>query len=89
MPEDLIDLTTVGIVGASRGYDLRGFLYDGRTNDYVVLLFRPWRNLDPFVVGRVRTLQDDEWSNGRYFRNPRAATMNLVQRAGLEHLASE
>jgi hypothetical protein len=86
MPEatTLPDLTDVGLVGTDRGYDLVGFIHDPRTDTYVVLLHRPYRNLDPYVVGRVGHLQDREWSNGNYLSNYPAAVRTLISRAGMD-----
>jgi hypothetical protein len=79
---EAIDLTTVGIVGSAQGYDLRGFLFDDRTDTYVVLLYRPYQGLDPYVTGRVRTLQDAEWTDGHYFSDRAVATRSMAARAG-------
>jgi hypothetical protein len=71
-------------VGTARGYTLRGFMHDPRSDTFVVLLERPFQNLDGFVTGRVRSLTDQEWSIGHYFSNPRAAARNMIQRAGVD-----
>jgi hypothetical protein len=88
MPEvtlpDLTDVGLVGLVGTDRGYDLAGFVYDPRDDTYVVMLHRPFRNLDPYVVGRVKRLQDHEWSHGNYHSNYRAATRTMALRAGVD-----
>lgn len=76
--------TTEPLVGSARGYVLRGFLHDARTNTFVVLLERPFQNLDSFVVGRVNGLHDQEWTHGQYSGNVRAATRNMARRAGVD-----
>jgi hypothetical protein len=82
--QEVVDLATVGFVGAAQGYDLVGYLQDQRDGSYVVLLHRPFRNLDPYVTGRVDRLTDDEWRYGRYFGNPRAAARDMVRRVGVD-----
>jgi hypothetical protein len=71
------------LVGSEQGYVLDGFLFDPRTDTYVVVLRRPFRNLDPYVTGRVDRLTDREWRQGRYFSGRNSATVNMVQRAGV------
>ena len=81
---EVVDLATIGIVGSAQGYDLAGYLWDERDNTYMVLFHRPFRNLDPYVTGRVDRLTDSEWRYGRYFRNRRAAARDMVRRAGVD-----
>jgi hypothetical protein len=82
--DEVVDLSTIGLVGTAQGYDLRGYLYDERDDTYVVVLFRPYHGLDPYVVGRVKRLQDREWSHGNYHSNYRAATRTMARRAGVD-----
>jgi len=83
MPTATNDPTVIA-VGSNLGYQLEGFTYDERSNTYVVLLSRPYQNLDRYVTGRVKTLQDREWSLGHYFSYRPAAVRNMVARAGVD-----